>query len=182
MSSITKVWDCLTKVANENGADKTDVAHQRKSTLNTDEKEFIKLLKQLPNTAWSSYQSWWILMCVIVQLFHDRDRAFFISTRFSQLSASYDQESLKKKFNFLWENKNQPGNKYGYSTLKNMILMFKQQELASRIVDLSGWDDGKDEYNTVETIQTLSDHSEEESEEDTSEEYLEMMDYKNSKV
>ena len=100
MSSITKVWDCLTKVANENGADKTDVAHQRKSTLNTDEKEFIKLLKQLPNTAWSSYQSWWILMCVIVQLFHDRDRAFFIATRFSQLSASYDQESLKKNLIF----------------------------------------------------------------------------------
>ena len=181
MSSITQVWDCLTKVANEKGADKTDVP-ERKSTLNTDEKEFIKLLKQLPNTAWSSYQSWWILMCVIVQLFHDRDRAFFIATRFSQLSASYDEKSLEKKFTFLWDCKNQPGKKYGYSTLKNMILMFKQQELASRIVDLSGWDDKKDEYNTVETVQTLSDHSEEESEEDTSEEYKEIMDYKNSKV
>jgi hypothetical protein len=177
MATITKVWDCLSKVANEKG-DKTDVP-ERKSTLNTDEQEFIKLLKQLPNTAWTNFQSSWVLLCVIVQLFHDRDRAFFIATRFSQLSASFDQKSLEKKFNFLWDNKNQPGNKYGYSTLKNMILMFKQQELASRIVDLSGWDDGKDEYNTVETVQTLS---EDESEEDTSEEYKEMMDYKNSKV
>ena len=174
MTTITKVWDCLTKVANEKGA--IENVLERKSTLNTDEKEFIKLLKQLPNTAWSSYQSWWILMCVIVQLFHDRDRAFFIATRFSQLSASYDEKSLEKKFNFLWDNKNQPGKKYGYSTLKNMILMFKQQELASRIVDLSGWDDEKDEYKTIQTL------SEEESEEDTSEEYKEMMNYKNSKV
>jgi hypothetical protein len=182
MATITKVWDCLTKVANEKGADKTDVAQQRKTTLNTDEQEFIKLLKQLPNTAWSSYQSSWVLLCVIVQLFHDKNRAYFIATRFSQLSASYDEKSLEKKFTFLWDCKNQPGKKYGYSTLKNMILMFKQQELASRIVDLSGWDDGKDEYNAVETVQTLSDHSDDDSEEDTSEEYKEMMDYKNSKV
>ena len=176
MATITKVWDCLTKVANEKGAnDKTDVP-ERKTTLNTDEQEFIKLLKQLPNTAWSSYQSSWVLLCVIVQLFHDKNRAYFIATRFSQLGANYDEKSLEKKFNFLWDNKNQPGKKYGYSTLKNMIMMFKQQELASRIVDLSGWDDEKDEYKTV---QTLSDND---SEEDTSEEYLEMMDYKNSKV
>ena len=57
--------------------------------------------------------------------------------------------------------------------------MFKQQELASRIVDLSGWDDGKEEYNAVEIVQTLPD---DDSEEDTSEEYKEMVDYKNSKV
>ena len=109
-------------------------------------------------------------------MFHDKNRAYFIATRFSQLGANYDEKSLEKKFNFLWDIKNQPGKKYGYSTLKNMIMMFKQQELASRIVDLSGWDDEKDEYKSVQTL------SDDDSKEDTSEEYKEMMDYKNSKV